>query len=75
MRTELVTEKVKNYNGFKRCHEVMENITTGICLNFTANALYPQLENGIKPDSDLRHGVRFGGGVLVLDLVQVLSQL
>lgn len=37
--TELVTEEVKNYNGFKGCHEFMEKITTGICLNFLTNAL------------------------------------
>lgn len=60
--TELVTEKVKNYYGFKRNSKPMENITTDVCSDFTANVLLDaQLKNVIKSDSDLRHGVRFGG--------------
>lgn len=42
----------------------MENITTDVCSDFTANVLLDaQLKNVIKSDSDLRHGVRFGGCV------------
>lgn len=37
--TELVTEKIKNKYNSKRNSKPMENTTSRVCLNFTANVL------------------------------------
>lgn len=53
----------------------MENVTAVVCLNSQKKSSYSLLENVIKTDNDLRHGVRFGIWLLALALFQVLSLL